>query len=236
MDSLSQGWPTGSHFWGFIQDNYHLIRNHENNKTDWWFWDMPYWGRYLSVDNHYWRTSKNCVHETQITQRPSDRFKKWGINIEPWKHTGEEILVCPSSNTMTDWYTQQTEDTWTETTVNTIKKHTDRPVRVRRKPRTGKTSGPAAEAELGVPSFINDIQDAHAVVTSVSLCAVEAIANGVPVFCHPLSFASPVAETDISKINEPIYPDRESWFNHLAYQQYTEAEIASGLAYSIIGQ
>jgi hypothetical protein len=137
---------------------------------------------------------------------------------------------------MTDWCAQQTEDLWTETTVNTIKKHTDRPVRVRRKPRTRKTSGPAAEAELGVPSFISDIQDAHAVITSVSLCAVEAIANGVPVFCHPLSFAEPVSETDISKINEPIYPDREPWFNHLAYQQYTEAEIASGLAYSIIGQ
>jgi hypothetical protein len=249
MRSLLKGWPETqpgdrqlptlsleAHFWGFIQNNWHLIKQHQENNVDWWFWDMPYWGRYLSVDENYWRISKNSVHETQITQRPCDRFERWGIDIKPWRRDGEEILVCPSSNTMTDWCSQLTEKHWTELTVNTIKKHTDRPVRVRHKPRTRKTSGPAAEAETGSPSFIQDIQNAYAVVTSVSLCAVEAIINGVPVVCNPLSFAAPVSETDISNINQLSYPERQPWLNHLAYQQYTEKEISSGLAYSIIGQ
>jgi len=58
----------------------------------------------------------------------------------------------------------------------------------------------------------------------------------VPVVCNPLSFAAPVSETDISNINQLSYPERQPWLNHLAYQQYTEKEISSGLAYSIIGQ
>ena len=57
MDSLLQGWPgsaTGNRhapvdapgaFWGFIQNNHVLIADHQRLEFDWWFWDMPYWGR-----------------------------------------------------------------------------------------------------------------------------------------------------------------------------------------------
>jgi len=193
---------------------------------------MPYYGRYGVVDDHYWRVSKNGIHPTKVTSRPTDRFEKWNIDIKDWDKQGEEILVCPSSNTMSYWCTSQHERVWTQQTIAELSKHTDRPIRVRSKPRTEKTSGPVAQKELGLPSVQEDIQNAFAVVTSVSLVAVEAITNGIPVFCHPLSFASPISSVDISKIENPIYSDKRlEWLSHLAYCQFTEKETSNGIAY-----
>ena len=233
MDSLKKGWSDDSnHYWGFIQDNDRLIRNHQDQFEDFYFWDMPYYGRYGVVDDHYWRVSKNGIHPTKVTSRPTDRFEKWNIDIKDWDKQGEEILVCPSSNTMSYWCTSQHERVWTEQTIAELSKHTNRPIRVRSKPRTGKTSGPIAQKELGLPSVQEDIQNAFAVVTSVSLVAVEAITNGIPVFCHPLSFASPISSVDISKIENPIYSDKRlEWLSHLAYCQFTERETSNGIAY-----
>jgi hypothetical protein len=233
MDSLKKGWSDDSnHYWGFIQDNDRLIRNHQDQFEDFYFWDMPYYGRYGVVDDHYWRVSKNGIHPTKVTSRPTDRFEKWNIDIKDWDKQGEEILVCPSSNTMSYWCTSQHERVWTQQTIAELSKHTDRPIRVRSKPRTEKTSGPVAQKELGLPSVQEDIQNAFAVVTSVSLVAVEAITNGIPVFCHPLSFASPISSVDISKIENPIYSDKRlEWLSHLAYCQFTEKETSNGIAY-----
>ena len=88
MNSLAQGWPNCSpadrslytqqpgHFWGFIENNWIIIKQHKENNIDWWFWDMPYWGRWnglkeaLAPDQKfYWRVSKNCIHETKIKSR-----------------------------------------------------------------------------------------------------------------------------------------------------------------------
>ena len=189
-------------------------------------------GRYGVVDDHYWRVSKNGIHPTKVTSRPTDRFEKWNIDIKDWDKQGEEILVCPSSNTMSYWCTSQHERVWTQQTIAELSKHTDRPIRVRSKPRTEKTSGPVAQKELGLPSVQEDIQNAFAVVTSVSLVAVEAITNGIPVFCHPFSFASPISSVDISEIENPIYSSKRlEWLSHLAYCQFTERETSNGIAY-----
>jgi len=236
MDSLAVGWPgEGHHFWGFIQNNWHLIQERIENEVDWYFWDMPYWGRWCpDSETFYWRASKNSIHETQVVDRPSDRFAKWNLNVKPWRSTGSEIVVCPSSDTMTRWCTGKSEEEWTADIVEQLKKYTDRPIRVRPKPRAGKTSGPVAAQIAGIKSFREDIQDAWAVVTSVSMCAVEAISEGVPVFCDAKSFASPVSETLLSNIEQPKRTDTQAWFNHLAYCQFTQQEIRSGLAHRIL--
>ena len=249
MDSLLQGWPgsaTGNRhapvdapgaFWGFIQNNHVLIAEHQRLEFDWWFWDMPYWGRWnglkeaLNPDqDFYWRVSRNKIHETDILERPRDRFANWNMPVYPWKKTGSEIIVCPSSNTMSQWCTNKNEQEWTESTIKELKKHTDRPIRVRYKPRAQGTSGPS----VALVPFNEDIKDAWAVVTSVSMCAVEAISAGIPVFCDPISFTRPVGQTELSKIEQPVYGNREPWFNHLAYCQFTQKEIKSGMAYSIL--
>ena len=111
-----------------------------------------------------------------------------------------------------------------------LKKHTDRPIRIRHKPRRKGTSGPAA----ALISLKEDLENCHAMVTSVSMAAIEAVINGVPVFTNEHSPCAPVGLQDVCKIDEPIRPSREEWAYSWAYAQFTPKEIESGLAYEIL--
>ena len=53
-------------------------------------------------------------------------------------------------------------------------------------------------------------------------------------FCDEKSFATPVAETDITKIESPKIVDPYQWLCSLAYQQFTPEEIENGTAVKII--
>ena len=71
-------------------------------------------------------------------------------------------------------------------------------------------------------------------VTSVSMAAIEAAINGVPVFTNKFSPCAPIGLQELSKIEEPIRPPREEWAYSWAYAQFTPKEIESGLAYEIL--
>jgi len=140
---------------------------------------------------------------------------------------GKYILICPSSAGI-HMYLKQT--TWLDDTIKAIKKHTDRPIKIREKPRGRGTSGPS-EAKVTIEE---DLKDAWACVTSCSISAIESICNGVPVFCHEKSFATPVGSTDLSSIENPKFVDSYQWLCSLAYQQFTPEEFANGTAVRII--
>ena len=57
--------------------------------------------------------------------------------------------------------------------------------------------------------------------------AVEAACLGTPVFTSASSAASFVGLTDLAKIENPIYPDREMWLNNLTYNQFQFDEFKS---------
>lgn len=252
MDSLARGWPGAatanprqytaqpSAFWGFIQNNEAIIRQHQAEGVDWWFWDMPFWGRWNGLvealnpqQEFYWRVSKNAVHPTRVIERPADRFERWGVTATQEQGQGH-VLVCPSSETMTRWTTGMSAKAWTEETVRTIKQHTDREVRVRYKPRAGGTSGPAAVQLAGMRDLWEDLVDCHAMVTCISLGAVEAALKGIPVFCSASSYAAPINAGRLDEIESPAKLDIQAWLNHLAYCQFTHAEIEDGTAWRIL--
>jgi hypothetical protein len=60
----------------------------------------------------------------------------------------------------------------------------------------------------------------------------QAIINGVPAFVGESSLAAPVANLDLSQLENPSRPDREAWLDHLARTEWTTEEIASGLPLS----
>ena len=196
---------------------------------------MPFWGRWSrhSDTEHYWHAALNNVYPTVVTERPADRFKASGLKPKPYK-SGKYIVVCPSSDTMTRWCTGLSAESWVTKTVNELQKHTDREIRVRHKPRAKGTSGPDAAKLSGLEDFKQAMDGAWAVVTSVSMCAVEAQLAGVPTFCCKNSGALPVSLTKLSKIEQPLRIDREEWLYHLAYSQFTHKEIENGYAYEII--
>ena len=104
-----------------------------------------------------------------------------------------------------------------------------------------------AGAVIGLPSFalliLARIQiggsfsvrpKAHALVTHSSNVAIEAACLGTPVFVAPTSAAAPVGRVDLADIEMPIYPDREPWLAHLAYNQFSFEEIRSGEAWRML--
>lgn len=247
LDNARKGWrgktnditdyhydPELSLFWGFAHSNYELIQQRIQQGHDWLFADMGYLGRWNGlredVDpdaDYYWRICKNKTNQNETPSVPDDRFKKFNIQLKDWRKNGSHILVCPSSTTMNNFIAQPN---WLEDTIYTLKTFTDRPIRVRHKPRGKGTSGPMAAT---VP-LSEDLKDCWAVVTAVSATAVESAIAGIPVFSHLLGPGAGLGNTNNSKIETPALNDREAWLSGLCYSQFTPKEIASGEAFEIL--
>ena len=68
----------------------------------------------------------------------------------------------------------------------------------------------------------------------MSLSAIDAILNQVPVICHQRNIASFVSSRDIKFIKKPMRPGRKTiteWLKMIAQNQFTIPEIADGTAY-----
>ena len=228
LDNIKATDPlTNAMFWGFVNNNLNLIKRLESRKHNFWFTDTPYFGRFdnknLKADNHYWRICKNSIHAKLFKDCKSDRFDKFQIKIQAPTLKGDHILVCPSSVGIHNYLEMPN---WIDRTIGYLKKFTDRPIKLRHKPRGRGTSGPS---EAKVP-LSEDLKNAWACVTSCSISAVESVCMGVPVFCHDKSFATEVGNTNLSNIEKPYFGDPEPWLYSLAYQQFTPEEFENGVA------
>ena len=165
----------------------------------------------------YFRITKNDFQPSRIVERPADRWerlkKEHDLEMKPWK-TGGYILVALSEPATYSFFDQEG---WPERIESEIKKHTDRPIRLRKR----REDRPLSE----------DLRKAHCLVTFASNTVREALLAGVPVFTLGPSIARPMGLSDLAKIEEPYYPEnREEFFRHLSYCQFTNQEFASGFA------
>jgi hypothetical protein len=187
---------------------------------------------YYAMDNAYvgrddwFRVTRNGFQHTQIIERPPDRWERLKIKLEPWRRHGGRwpsggriVMRVPG---MCDDYLKLKGRT--HRTFRELRRYTDRKVVVRHKPATGE--------ELS-HRFLDD---AYCVVTNVSACAVDALIRGIPVFVTGPSVALPMAETDLSKIESPRFPDREPWAWSLAYAQFNEWDMFTGRAKAMLDE
>jgi hypothetical protein len=173
------------------------------------------------------RLIKNGRYWHGIEDMPSDRFEKLDIKLKPWKKTGSKIIVIPISVPVGEVMGINPDD-WLESTLEALNKHTDREIIVKEKKR--KVDG----VMVRFPPLSDYLDDTHAVVAMHSNATVEAVTHGVPIFCGKENAAHSIAEPDLTKIESPIYPDREQVLWNLAYQQFTLDEIKLGLAKEIL--
>lgn len=196
----------------------------------------------------WFRIVKNGHCHNKLVARPDDRFQQYfkDIKLQPWRSTDGHILVCPPTNAMLEWFKIPN---WYEETITEIRKHTDRPIKVREKPFNPKIDnllgfglptkgGGNAKKVRNDTSLQEDLENAHSVVTFNSQVATDAVIKGIPTFIYGgVNGALPVAHTDFSKIENPIHFDnRQQWLNHLAYCQFTDNEFRSGVAFRISNQ
>lgn len=200
--------------WGLLRGSPELISESIKQKQSWVYLDHGYFHR-GHYQGHY-RVTVNDLQQRHLIERPDDRWKNLGIRLKHWRK-GRDVVVCPPSDHFTRLFGLQG---WLPYVMDSLKHLTDRPIKIRRK--TDNRTFPVA------------ISNAHCVVTSSSIAAVEAATLGVPVFVDECSAAAPIGLTDLSKIEEPIYPDREPWAHSLAYGQFTRDEMKDGTCWRTI--
>jgi hypothetical protein len=180
---------------------------------------------------YHHRIVKNDLQNDEIIHRPPDRFKRLAIPLHKWKKGGSKILIAKPDEKPMRFYDYDL-DIWLEHTVNEIKKYTDRPVVVRQRApkRLDRTVNDTLEQALN--------NDVFALVTFNSVAATEAVFQGIPAFTlAPANAASPVSLQDLSKINEPYYPNQDklyAWACHLSYGQFHNSELKNGKAMEIL--
>jgi len=180
----------------------------KENRT-WYYADHAYINR-----GRYYRVTKNRYQHTGEGDSNGKRLKAHGIEIKPWR-TGAHIVVCPPDEVFARLMGIDATE-WTERARQKLAEATDRPIIWRDR--------------LGHKKQLTaDLANAHALVTFMSNAAVEAIIDGIPVFCNGPCAAQSMGKPDFSEIEYPIYPDdRQRFLGVLADNQWTLDEIRSG--------
>lgn len=211
-----------------------------NRGEDFYYIDTGYFGNFVSAGNpsgkkKYHRIVKNELQKSVIENKPADRWQALVKNDARlrwpgWKKNGNKILLILSNPKSCHYFGYELPQ-WLETTIDTIKKHTDMEIVIRHK---------GSRAARNNDSIYNALdQGIFATVVFNSIAAIESIAYGVPAFVTVPCAASPLALTDLSKIATPWYPDPALVAQHchsLAYGQFTHEEIASGTAWKILNR
>ena len=167
-----------------------------------------------------------------------------GIGLKPWRTRGNHILICLQRNG--GWSMRGLDVIqWMNAIILEIRKYSDRPIVVRAHPGDKKIGGylkinqKSVSLSTGV-DLREDLKNAWATVVYNSSPSVASSIEGVPAFLtdtqpqHSQSIA--VANTDISRIEDPIMVDRQAWIERLSMCHWKFSELKSGEAWKFFRQ
>jgi hypothetical protein len=196
---------------------------------DFIYWDRGYlrrvfatWlprGSDMGIAGGYYRWHLNSFQMQEVRDVPDDRWKflKLDNSINPWNKSGSHIVVA---DTLPDYWNLFCDENWCKRTVEELKQYTSRKIVIRDK-------------ESKRPLY-EELKNAHCLVAHGSIAAVESVIMGCPVFVSGISAAKFMGQTDFSKIETPVYPDRQKWLHALAYSQFNEKELVDGTLWKLL--
>ena len=231
-------------FWGLAGKNIPYIKGCIERNEEWWYVDNGYLTQQITrypepkihdYDKTYFRIVKGGLHTKNGKTGSVERLgilEQQGIDVKfkGWSD-GDHILLCPSSPTVTQFINDISQDEWVESVKSELRQHTDRPIKFRNKPRPGN--------EWWNTSIKDDLNNCHCLITNMSLAAVDAVLNQVPVLTHAHNIAYKMSINNLPNINTPYKPGRkevEPWLNILSHNQFTIPEIEDGTAYRILNE
>ena len=183
---------------------------------------------------------------------PIDRWeqvkKDQNLVVKDWRTSGEYVLVVlqrPGDSSLKNLIAKHgSYENFVKFTINEIKKHTDRPIRVRMHPLrqdrqleilknfnvTISENMSGSSMMNGGLGFQKDLDNAYAVVGFNSNALTESAMEGIPTFSMcPSSMAWDVSNKSLEYIENPVMFERQQWLNNLAYCQWREDECVAGL-------
>jgi hypothetical protein len=220
VTSSDQLQPGAAFFYGVDSSNIHLFRQAKGLAQELFYCDNSYFD---SARQGYFRVTRNRIQHHGHGVSTGERFRQLGVAIEPWKKSGEHILVCPQSDSfMRDIV--NFNGNWLSEITGFLKTSTKRPVKVRE---WSRDKGALAA------TLVDDLQDAYALVTWSSAAAITAVLNGVPIFCGGDCAAQPMSGS-LMRLEEPKRAERAVWAGVLADNQWTLNEFRSGVAWKAL--
>ena len=174
---------------------------------------------YIYLDHAYFNRKPDftrfrvCVSNYHCTDwRDSDR--QCVEKIRPWGAKGVNVVIIhPALKTASVYPVKE----WLEETMVKLRNCTDRKIVLKIK---------------GEGDLCQTLANAWAAVCYGSVGDVDAVRLGVPVFCGPYSAALPMGRTDLTEIENPVFPDRAQWLRSLAGAEWGLNEV--GLAWERI--
>lgn len=189
--------------------------------ADWYYLDNAYFDR---ARERYFRISRNALQRAGAPDYA--RLDALKVEILPWRRAGVHVLVVEQSEYFMRWIARTPLEQWRAEVLATLKRHTDRPIKVRAWQR---------DKSKAASSLVQDLAGAWAVVTNASAAANEALLAGIPVFLTGQSVALPMGLSQLERIESPRRPDgRREWAAQLAAAQWTEEEMRSGFAWNVL--
>lgn len=191
------------------------------------YWDRGYCDRVFATclptgdDGGFYRYHIGSFQMQNVWDVPDDRWKrlKASKEVRPWQKGGRHIVIAAPTRTYARFH--RTES-WIADTIDALARVTDRQLVIRDKEQYKRRP------------IQKDIEGAHCMVTHGSNAAVESVILGCPVFVDNSSAAALMGQTDLTKIETPVYPEREKWMHSLAYCQYHERELVDGTLWSML--
>ena len=197
----------------------HLLRQAQTEDREFYYGDNGY----FDVARHrFFRFARNALQIAAPTIAPDyAKAKALGLAVQPWRRGGTHVVVVEQSEQFLG--ISGGGKNWLPRVVSDLKRHTERPLIIRRWMRD--------KAKAGA-TLRRDLDRAWALVTHMSAAANEALLYGVPVFVSGLCAASHLAGGSLDRIESPSYPEgREEWAARLAASQWTLDELQAGVAW-----
>lgn len=166
-------------------------------------------------------------HNDSTTVRGSDpsRWDALGVDLAPWRTSGEHVLVCPNRSFGTPGRIMP--QGWGDDVCARLRKVTKREVRLRPHPGKHPPAKPLSD----------DLAGAWCTVIWSSSAGVHSLIAGVPVICEaPYWIAKEAAGTDTASIEAPPMPDRLPTVQRLAWAVWSADEIQDGRAFRYLLQ
>lgn len=201
-------------------------------------------------NNFYLRYSLNGVDPTSgyyfddevDPSRWRQISKDFGISLKPWRQNGNSILILMQRHN--GWSMNDTSSIdWCINTIKEIRKYSDRNIIIRRHPRdkvkeflSKFNELPNCDRNVHISfnkDILQDLSTAWCTVTYNSSPGIISAVEGVPTFVlDPIparSHAFQIANLDLSRIEDPLMPDRQAWIERISMSHYKVSDIQSGI-------
>ena len=216
-------------------------------------------GNTITHPQHHWRVSLyspmnngNFLSDNSPPDRWNMMNKLWNIKYEPWRRSNENDPILFVLQPKDNWSMDELDPIdWFKDVYKKIRPLTKRKFLIRPHPNhmaqminrrnefpddceliEGKAHWVGDEKKYYRFNFQDAITNVHAVITHNSTASVDSCVRGIPTFVTSnLAICWPVANTDLTKIETPIFPDREQWVNDIGYKMWSTEEIRSGVVF-----